>query len=214
MMRHEKQVSIIIAWINIACLLLQLSNLLRISTFEISHFPCMPPTKVSLDKFATCCMPIYISYIDNKVKWFQNNTFPKLHSIMKFSICAFFTFFKSIQSRNKQCSSSQINLFLKLKRYVEKFTRQTNNISSNLSHLASEQVLILCLLFLLGVQKVLEDRLYFLFQRPWSWMLALHLLRFWLTSPRMECPVGLHTPANIKRSWEKCCIMISRNTVK
>ena len=86
MMRHEKQVSIIIAWINIACLLLQLSNLLRISTFEISHFsfPCMPPTKVSLDKFATCCMPIYISYIDNKVKWFQNNTFPKLHSIMKF----------------------------------------------------------------------------------------------------------------------------------
>ena len=121
MMRHEKQVSIIIAWINIACLLLQLSNMLRISIFEITHhiFLCMPPTKVSLNKFAACCMPIYISYIDNKVKWFQNNTFPKLHSIMKFSICAFFTFFKSIQSRNKQCSSSQINLFLKLKRCVE-----------------------------------------------------------------------------------------------
>ena len=159
-------------------------------------------------------MPIYISYIDDKVKWFQNNTFPKLHSIMKFSICAFFTFLKSIQSRNKQCSSSQINLFLKLKRCVEKFTRQTNNISSNLSHLASEQVLILCLLFLLGVQKVLEDRLYFLFQRPWSWMLALHLLRFWLTSPRMECPVGLHTPTTKSSNWRniKFCFLI--NTFK
>ena len=99
MMRHETQVSMIIARINITCFLLQLSNLFRISTFEITHllwinlsFLCIPPNKVSLINFATCCTPSYISYIDTNVKWFQNNTFPKLHSIMEFSICAFFTF--------------------------------------------------------------------------------------------------------------------------
>ena len=137
---------------------------------------------------------------------FPKRIMPKLHETVKefWSILRFVHWIKI--HTIKKPTMFIISLYISpnnLKRCMQNFTRLYEiNISNILILLVLEQALILCWLFLqlLRVQMAPGAQLDFLFQRPLSWMLVLHLLRFWPKFPKMECPIGLHIPIILKQS--------------